>query len=118
MGEGEAIMEGSLKLVKIVRDRIPELMGSSDVVYAQVSDQEKYIKELRKKLLEEAFEYLTDPGVEELADVFAVVEALATTHGYTLYELTQQADKKAQARGGFENHFGMYVHASNDGMDK
>lgn len=97
------------RLVKLVRDRVPEVVPDGVVVYAQVSP-ELHRKWLRRKLLEEALEYLEDPTVEELCDVLEVVETLALVeHGISLADLEVLRDDKHQARGGFIEGIAMFV---------
>ncbi len=102
-------------LVKLVRDKIPELLAQTsekhgEIYYRQMS-QIEHVKQLRKKLFEEVAEYLVDPSIDELADILVVVNALARwdigTNEWT--ELYDVAAKKNELRGAFEKRMGMYV---------
>lgn len=62
--------------IKLVRDDIENAVGGGVITYEH-ADHETHRRLLRRKLIEEAIEYLEDPCVEELADVLEVVEALA-----------------------------------------
>lgn len=98
------------RLVKLVRDRIGEFVGDSTVGYAPIADPAEAIAALRLKLVEESVEYLRDPCKAELADVLAVIQALALLDvccGWVAVE--EEADAKAAERGGFLNLVGMYV---------
>ncbi len=98
------------RLVKLVRDRIGEFVGDSTVTYEPITDPEEGIAALRLKLVEEAVEYLRDPCIGELADVLAVVHALALLDvGCGWMAVEEEADAKAAERGGFLNLMGMYV---------
>jgi predicted house-cleaning noncanonical NTP pyrophosphatase (MazG superfamily) len=101
---------GRPRLVKLVRDCIGEFVGDSTVSYAPIPDRAEGIAALRLKLVEEAVEYLRDPCVGELADVLAVVQALASKDlGCGWLELNDEAESKTDERGGFTDLVGMYV---------
>jgi predicted house-cleaning noncanonical NTP pyrophosphatase (MazG superfamily) len=93
--------------MKLVRDRIPELIATSGKSCAvrKLSDEE-WRAALRAKLREEVEEYLqAGPGaaaVEELADVLEVLYALAKLEGFPPQGLEQVRLRKCQERGGFE----------------
>ena len=58
------------KYNKLVRDKIPEnINAKGGKATFRIMDQDEYIKELNKKLLEEANEFIEENDVEELADV-------------------------------------------------
>lgn len=102
-----------MKLVKIVRDKIPSLVGDEGtdgaVVYRVVSREEVGLG-LRKKLVEEVAEYLVDPSVGELADVLEVAYALARWDlQVELWELDAARNRKLAGRGGFRDGIGMFV---------
>ncbi len=97
------------RLVKLVRDRIGHVVRDSTVSYRPIEDREVAIKALRRKLVEEALEYMEDPCVGELADVLAVVHALALIDvGCGWMAVEEEADAKAAERGGFTDLVGMY----------
>jgi predicted house-cleaning noncanonical NTP pyrophosphatase (MazG superfamily) len=104
-------------LVKLVRDRIVDVAGTDDeVIYKPIGDRMQGIIELRKKLVEEAVEYLLDPSTGELADVLEAVETLAALDpacsGMEAVRKAQVA-KRAE-RGGFADLVGLYVMARSD----
>lgn len=103
-------------LVKLVRDAIPfALGGDGTVTYARM-DAEKHRRLLRRKLIEEAVEFLDDPCPEELADVLAVVDALARVEfDMEFHELVDVARDKASKRGGFLHGVGMFARHPKDG---
>lgn len=99
--------------IKLVRDRTPEVVNASGVPGALFYAPEGTTLGvrapwLRRKLIEEAGEYIEAREVDELADVLAVVEGLATIHGLTLAELT--ARMHSDERGGFLLGVMMYGH--------
>lgn len=92
---------------KLWRDKAVDIMErhGSVIHWRQLSDQE-FDKELRGKLLEEAQEVVVAKNrtelINELADVFEVIDALAMVHGITRTEINAAQAKKYQERGGFE----------------
>jgi predicted house-cleaning noncanonical NTP pyrophosphatase (MazG superfamily) len=90
---------------KLVRDRIPDIIraqGRTPVVEHLAAEERRGA--LLAKLVEEAAEAAEDQDLaEELADVLEVVRALAAALGLSLEELTELADRKKAARGGFED---------------
>lgn len=87
---------------KLVRDNIPEIMinkGCKPVT--RVLDDEEYLNELNKKLLEEVNEYLTDNNIEELADIKEVFNSILKAKGISIDELERVRLDKAEKRGSF-----------------
>ena len=102
-------MSDQERLLKLVRDNIPAYVGADCVVEYKPMSWEEHNKQLRKKLVEEALEYMEDPTDEELADVLEVVKALARGwHGGFSY-IEEEAAVKEQQRGGFYEGIGMYA---------
>jgi len=99
-------------MVKIVRDGIAKFLGSSEVTYERASD-EQLVEGLRKKLIEEAAEYVVNPSLGELADVIEVVKALAHYDlglGPTAFvKVLGEAGAKREERGGFDEGMAMFV---------
>jgi predicted house-cleaning noncanonical NTP pyrophosphatase (MazG superfamily) len=100
---------------KLVRDLIPEKISQSgeSVVFKKLNDDD-YLYALRQKLIEESLEAAyaddRDDVVEELADVMAVVQALAQAIGSSLEEVNAEELRKRQKRGGFEQR--LYLESS------
>jgi predicted house-cleaning noncanonical NTP pyrophosphatase (MazG superfamily) len=91
---------------KLVRDRIPEIIGSrGDRAVTRVLDEADYRDALLAKLMEEAQEAI-GAGVEELpaelADVLEVLRALAKALSMSWEQLHTLAADKRTRRGGFE----------------
>lgn len=106
-----------MKITKLVRDRIPELMqqqGKEGAV--EHIDGTALEAQLRHKLIEEAREVsdATDLSelVEELADVQEVMTALATHHQIQTAEIEEVRKKKLLERGGFTKG---YLYTYDDG---
>lgn len=110
---------------KLVRDLIPKIIGERekrklkiDKDYTKAAPEE-IIYHLADKLLEEAKEFrkvVDDYGghhsehsdgrrLEELADVYEVVRALALYDGRSMKDVEAAADKKREERGAFEQRF-------------
>lgn len=88
---------------KLVRDRIPEIIKSSDKSCTiEILSDDVFLRMLDAKLDEELAEYHKDQNIEELADLLEVIRAVAVARGYTLEELEQVRAEKAAKRGGFE----------------
>jgi predicted house-cleaning noncanonical NTP pyrophosphatase (MazG superfamily) len=91
---------------KLVRDRIPEIIGSrGDRAVTRVLDEADYRDALLAKLVEEAREASSARAEElpaELADVLEVLQALAKALGMTWEQLLALAANKRTQRGAFE----------------
>ncbi|WP_049968188.1 nucleoside triphosphate pyrophosphohydrolase [Haloferax prahovense] len=89
---------------KLVRDDIPRIVresGEMPVVHA--ADDEEFDRRLREKLVEEAEEFAESGRVEELADVYAVVDAVLARRDEDWETVQTTAREKAAERGGFED---------------
>lgn len=86
---------------KLVRDKIPEIIKSSNRVpeCRVLENDQEYLRYLVKKLQEEVIEFTENPCVEELADVKEVIDALSGIRGFGDVESVQE--KKRTERGGF-----------------
>lgn len=89
---------------KLVGDEIPELIrADGDEPVTHVVEGESYRERLHDKLDEEVAEFHESGDVEELADVLAVVDALAEAYGSSGAELAEFRRAKAAERGEFED---------------
>jgi predicted house-cleaning noncanonical NTP pyrophosphatase (MazG superfamily) len=88
---------------KLVRDKIPEIVGmyghvsGKQVRFYQIEPEDLQV-ELERKLLEEVAEFLLSPCSEELADILEAAEALKRFYPDT----AQVKNLKALQKGGFE----------------
>lgn len=105
--------------VKLVRDYIGErLGGEGTITYEPIHDEAAHVALLRRKLVEEAIEYLMDPSVGELADVLEVVWSLAAVDLRAPFEVvSQHAKTKRVERGSFKRGTVMVAHHEADGRD-
>lgn len=99
------------RLVKLVRDKVGAFIGGNQSVsYERINDEEEYVRQLRRKLIEEAVEYLDAPCIGELADVLEVVQALSCADLQVPWaQVEEEAKAKRKERGGFLGAVGMYV---------
>ncbi len=88
---------------KLVRDKIPEIIERDGKrCEIEILSKKDYIEALDKKMGEELAEYLSEPRLEELADLIEVVYAATVARGFTLEELEKVRQSKTEKRGGFE----------------
>ena len=93
-----------MKYNKLVRDRIPEIIGASGKsCVTEILSDEAYLRLVDAKLDEELAEYHSDQNIEELADLLEVIYAAAMARGYTLEQLESVRAAKAEKRGAFAN---------------
>ena len=90
---------------KLVRDKIPENINNMEGRKAtwRIMDDEEYIKELNKKLLEEAHEFIEENAIEELADVMEVIQSIMRIKNISYEELKNVQQMKREKKGGFSN---------------
>jgi len=84
--------------VKLVRDKIPEIAPHRSYRRASRSEMPGLLAE---KVLEEARELRDNPSLEEMADVYEALRALAEALGYSWGDVVAEAEKKRLERGGF-----------------
>lgn len=102
-----AIEDEELEFNKLVRDRIPENIAArgENVEFLQL-EGEALIAELKRKVIEEAFEVADSKTsqqlVEEIADLREVLDALMSKLGIQEDEVNQKRRQKANSHGVFE----------------
>ena len=90
---------------KLVRDKIPEEInkkGDRKANY-RILDDNEYLKELDKKLFEEAHEFVEEHSVEELADLMEVISAIIISKNISLGDVERARNIKNEKKGKFEN---------------
>lgn len=87
---------------KLVRDEIPKVIevDGKKAKTRKVSGM-AFRQALEKKLLEELKEWKQDYEVEELADLYEVLRAMAEQAGYPFDDVERIAEEKRKCRGGF-----------------
>lgn len=90
---------------KLVRDKIPQNIDSIEGRKAtwRVMDDNEYLKELNKKLLEESNEFIEANEIEELADVMEVIESIMKFKNIKWEEVRKIQDKKRDKKGSFND---------------
>ena len=69
----------------------------------RILDDEEYLKELNKKLMEEVKEYLEEENIEEMVDILEVIRAILDVKGTSYEEIEDKRIKKAKKRGAFKD---------------
>lgn len=100
---------------KLVRDKIPEIIPEAqrgEFRFTEMNELQYHVA-LRDKLLEEVEEFLADESLEELADVFEVIDAILELKGWTRTQVYTAQQDKARQRGKFAKrllmqHFGNF----------
>lgn len=88
--------------MKLVRDKIPEIIKSSGKKPAtRIADEQEYLKLLLNKLQEEVEEFRESLSKEELADVYEVIDAIISNLNWDHNEIKQIQKEKREKRGGF-----------------
>lgn len=91
---------------KLVRDRIPEIIGNHNHTCETVTlNPADYAQALRQKLIEEATEAATASDadlVTELADLYEVIDALLQTYNISRETAIAEQKRRREERGGFE----------------
>ena len=92
------------KYNKLVRDKIPEEINSMEGRKAKfrIMDENEYIKELNRKLLEESNEFVEENDIEELADVMEVMESIMKIKNIQWEEVKKIQTKKRDKKGSFD----------------
>lgn len=93
-------------MVKLVRDRIPEIIESKgETADFYVADEKEYFQRLKDKLLEESSELMdcvdSISAMEEMADVLEVLEALRHYWNISEADVLSVKENKKQKRGCF-----------------
>lgn len=89
---------------KLVRDKIPEIIrANGGKPIAHVANDTEYWEKLKEKLLEEVAEFNASEAIEEIADIFEVIDAICAFKHITLEQCNDIKLKKFEERGGFSN---------------
>lgn len=93
-----------MKYNKLVRDKIPEYIKSKGgVPITHIADDEEYWHKLKEKLIEEVKEFTEAESLEEMADVWEIIEAVMDYKKFDKNGLQKIKNKKAKERGKFKN---------------
>ena len=98
---------------KLVRDKIPQVIKSKGgECKTEILDNDRYLAELNKKLLEETNEYLESGDIMEVCDILEVMRAIIRAKGYSLEEVEKLRQEKADERGAFNDK--IFLISTND----
>lgn len=98
-----------IKYEKLVRDKIPNVIANSGKKFQAHKlgnsglENDFYHVLLQRKLKEECKEYFESENIEELADIYEVIMAIANYHGLEMIDIINIANDKYEERGGFED---------------
>lgn len=88
---------------KLVRDGIiNKILTNGETPKFRTLTDEEYLKELHKKLLEEANEFIEADDPEELADLLEVLYSIARFKKIDLKQVEAIRQTKKMHRGGFD----------------
>ena len=88
---------------KLVRDKIIDnIKNKGHKCDYTILNKEEYIKELDKKLLEEANEVIESHFAEEIGDLLEVINAIMIQHNISKEEIKVAMDQKRKTTGAFE----------------
>jgi len=90
---------------KLVRDKVPEEINKIEGRKAtyKILNNDEYLKELDKKLFEEAHEFIEEHSVEELGDLIEVILSIMNIKNISIEQVNEARKIKKDENGGFEN---------------
>ena len=106
---------------KLVRDKIPENIEKDigKTCKYRVLNDEEYLLELNKKVIEEANEFIENNSIEELGDLLEVLNAIMKVKDYKMDEVKTIMKEKEEKRGAFNNKIYLeYVDEQNRNADE
>ena len=92
---------------KLWRDKMIDLVEQNhgSKVNWRILDDQEFNQQIRIKLLEETEEIVAAPSrnelIEELADLYEVIDALISANSITKEEISTEQTRKRNERGGF-----------------
>jgi len=92
---------------KLIRDKIPEIIkAAGEKPYLRRLEKKEYIKEIKKKVLEEAKELIEAKNkkgiLDEIVDIQELIDVLVSKVGLTKLQVKKQQREKNKKRGGFK----------------
>jgi len=91
---------------KMVRDRIPEILDAEGKEYSIVKcEEEDILSYAKKKLLEEAMEFVENPCAEEAADIIEILKFMCSRIGIYEIQIEAAAISKYARKGGFQENY-------------
>ena len=99
-------------MYKLVRDNIPELINAQDgqvADFAEIKNDQFYLKALNSKLIEECNEYLASGNIEELVDVVTVIDYIVAARGTSKEDFKKMCGNKLNNLGGFNKRYLLFL---------
>jgi len=97
------------KFAKLVRDKIvPDIIEVGNVPNYRILQDQEYLNELKKKLIEETTEILNsnqDDLLKELADIQEIIDCLLEALNISKGEIDLIKEKKKEKWGSFKKRF-------------
>lgn len=91
---------------KLVRDRIPEILDAEGKEYSIVKcEDDDILAYAKKKLLEEAMEFVENPCAEEAADIIEILKFMCSRMGVYEIQIEAAAISKYARKGGFQENY-------------
>lgn len=92
---------------KLIRDKILEIIEKiGEKPYWRVLNKKEYLREIKKKILEEAKELVKTKKkkeiINEIVDIQELIDTLALELGLTKSQIQKQQKVKNKKRGGFK----------------
>ena len=88
---------------KLVRDKIIDnIKNKGHKCDFRILNKEEYIKELDKKLLEEANEVIESHSAEEIGDLLEVIKAIMIQYNISKEDVKDAMEEKKKTKGAFE----------------
>jgi len=89
---------------KLVRDKIPENINAIEgrSCSYKILNSEEYLKELNRKVIEEANEFIEENSIEELADLMEVINHVMEIKKISFKDVEMEMKKKADKKGAFK----------------
>lgn len=91
---------------KLVRDNIPDIIKSHGKKANVITlNDDIYFIKLKDKLLEEVDEYLESDTIEEIADIYEVIDAILAFKGIDKKDIIDIQNKKVENNGAFKKRY-------------
>lgn len=92
---------------KLVRDKIPNIIAAETgkSVAVKILTDEEYMDALHDKLDEEVAEFHDGSDIDELVDIYEVLDALVKHLGHTFDDIRTKSLSKRNKCGTFSNRF-------------
>ena len=89
---------------KLVRDKILLIIGKQGKEFsAHKATENEFRKKLNEKLVEEVNEFVEEPCLDELADIFEVLAEVLNVMGYSYEDVNVCMMDKVHERGAFKS---------------